>query len=1026
MRLQQIVDTVRSKCDALRAAESVAEWRFTQGEVVGAHEPGYDDSSWDVVSAPATWAGAGGDAWLRKTFSFPERVEGIPTAGARVELPLIVPIHSVLYVNGVERVAEPSWLDTRAVPLAISESYTPGQAIQVTLHTFQGDGFGLFMPSPVEVSTIEEQVFRLGVLRNQIEFTHYLAYEQAKDPNWQRAWESAAAQLDLGALDSNRWDDWWVSAEAALGLLQPMAREAKTYTTHLVGHSHIDMNWLWTWEETVDVIQRDFAAVDSLMERYPAFHFSQSQASTYHVVRDRFPELFAQVQKRVKQGNWEVTAATWVEGDLNMAAGESLARHLLMTRPYIEGALGVRSRICWEPDTFGHAGTMPQLLNQAGLGFYYFCRAGQGEPLFWWEGIDGSRVLAFNDPLGYNGVVDPDAVTAPVVDLSKRYGVRRGLFLYGVGDHGGGATARDIERVLQLDKTPLLPRAEMSSLLDFYKKVQAESSQLPVIRGELNTTFEGCYTSHSDIKKLNRGCENNLLTAETLGTTAQTLADATYPTEQMAEDWRTLLFHQFHDIICGCSIGAVYKEAVEALEPVLERTRGVALSAVEQLSAEVDTGEGGERVVAWNPLAWERTDLVRVPLSRFGATPAALVDDRGLVLPVQVAGDELLFVAHNLPALGCRVYRPTDEPASSDLHAADDATLRNDLLEFHVHPESGAIDNLHDLENQRIVDTMSAWRGVERKQVAGMINRLQIHWERPHPMSAWNIGDIARVDSLLTGADVRVVERGPVRATVEVRRQMLNSSIMQRYCLYAGVRRVDIETELDWHERGGNDVDAPMLRAIFKPHLGACTATFEVPFAGLERNATGDEVPALRWADVSDGEYGLSLLNNAKYGHQAHSTTLGLTLVRSSYEPDNSPDQGLQSFAYALYPHIGNWRVAGSDRRAVEFNQPVVAVVTDGHTGHIQPGQPLLTCEPANVMVTAVKPADCGDGAIVLRLVEMQGTPAEVILKWGWNVARVEKVNPIEEHITDVPASADGCTLAMLHNEVVTLRLTLA
>ncbi|MGI6380560.1 MAG: alpha-mannosidase [Anaerolineae bacterium] len=1023
--LDTILDAIRPIRKALEKAQALSDWRFCQGAANGAADPAYDDSGWEMVQPGTTWAGAAGEVWLRRKLRFEDTVAGIETGGASVELPFIVPIHSEVYVDGELRRAEPSWLDTRAVPLVVCDAYAPGQEIQIAVHAFGGDGFGLFLPSGARVSSLADALWDLDVLEGQIRFTHYLAYESA-DANeaWQRAWNEAAAVLDREALATANWEAWRASCQQALERLAPMQAAAKSYVTHLVGHSHIDMNWLWTWDETVGVVQRDFVAADGLMARYGEFHFSQSQASTYQAMAENAPEVLEAVKRRVAEGRWEVTANSWVEGDLNMALGESLARHLLHTRRYVRETFGMEPRICWEPDTFGHVGTLPQLLQQAGVDRYYFCRAGRGEPLFWWEGIDGSRVLAFNDFLGYNGVVTPDAVLGPTLDLARRHGLRRGLYLYGVGDHGGGATARDIEAALRLDETPFLPRAQMSTLDAFYSAVEEAGVELPVIQGELNTTFEGCYTSHGDTKAGNRRSETTLLTAETLQTLAASQTGYAYRNDELAKAWKTTLFHQFHDILCGCSIGATYDDAVELLDGVVADANQMANEAAQALAGAVDTGSGeGQRIVVWNPLAWERTDLVRIPRTSLEAVPTALVDDRGVRLPVQTDGDELLFVAEAMPALGCRVYCPSQEPASAGVSVADDGTLANGILSMHVHPRSGAIDSLVDLENERVVDTMSTWRGVERKQTAGLINRLQVYWEQPHPMSAWNIGDITRVDSLIQGADVAITERGPVRATVEARRRFGESTIVQRYRLCVGLRRIDIDSWVDWRERGGKDVDAPMLRATFKPNLGPTKATFEVAYAGLERNPTGDEVPALRWADISDGEYGLTLLNDSKYGHSAQGTTLAITLLRSSYEPDNLPDVGEHCFSYALYPHTGDWREAASDRRGVEFNQPLVAAVTDVHDGVVAPARAMLACEPSNVMVTALKLAEDGSNAVVIRLAEMHGEPAEALLACPWELTRCESTNPLEDPGDVLPVDGNKVQIALKPHQVQTLKL---
>ena len=299
----------------------------------------------------------------------------------------------------------------------------------------------------------------------------------------------------------------------------------------------------------------------------------------------------------------------------------------------------------------------------------------------------------------------------------------------------------------------------------------------------------------------------------------------------------------------------------------------------------------------------------------------------------------LVFVAKDVPAFGARVFRPAEAPAAGagpEVQAdAGDRTLDNGLLKLRVHSASGALDHLVDVATGRDLGGPWAGWGPEAKTSAGMLNRLQILWEQPHGMSAWNIGDITRIDNLITGAEVKVVESGPVRAAIEVKRQFLKSSLTQRIVLWQGLRRVDFETEVDWHERGSAHADAPMLRATFAPYLGQTDATFEIAFAGLQRPADGREVPALRWADVSEREggqpsapaIGLSLLNNCKYGHQAHGNTLGLTLVRASYEPDVNPDEGLHRFTYSLYPHAGDWQEAATVNQAAGLNQPLLAVV---------------------------------------------------------------------------------------------------
>jgi alpha-mannosidase len=991
-------------------------------------------------------------------------VEGIPLAGAALELVIFLPIGAAFYVNGQEMYREPSWADTRPVPLLLAERFEPGRPFTLAVRCNAGDGFGLFLSAVPRFSSLAAVAFELDTVRAQMAFTRYLA-ERARGQEarrFRRAWQAAAAQLNLDALAANHWDDWRASVEAARVELAPFAGEAKRHTAHLIAHSHIDMNWLWPMAETIAVCRRDFAAMEKLMAEFAEFRFSQSQAATYRAVESADPALFGRMKARIASGQWEVTANTWVENDLNMAGSEALVRQLLHGRRYVADRFGVQPLICWEPDTFGHPATLPQILAQSGIKFYYFCRAGRRHPLLWWEGLDGSRVLAVQDLRGYGGENLPSDVTGAVLDFGKATGLRRGLYVYGAGNHGGGATGRDILNAATINATPFLPQAQPSQATAFYEAALAElessgsgasenarRTSLPVVRGELNTVFEGCYTSHGDIKQLNRDGENSLLTAEAVTAIAALQTGFVDPREELAEAWRTLCFHQFHDILCGCAIGVTYREARERLERVLATGRQATGQALAALAAAVDTtiadpspqAPSDLRIVVFNPLAWERDDVVRVPLAALGGiAPAALADDAGQQFPVQVSGSDLIFVARGVPALGVRVYRPVAEKSGFSekpglLADPETHTLANGLLRLRVHPASGALDQLVDLRTGRDLAGPPGGWGPEAKVNAGMLNRLQIVWEQPHPMSAWNLGDTTRVDSLIAGAEVRVVEAGPVRGAIEVRRRFLNSALTQRIVLYRDLRRIDFETEVDWHERGSAHADAPLLRTTFTPFLGQTRATFEIAFAGLERPADSREVPALRWADLSErpghalwdgAACGIALLNDGKYGHQAAGNTLGLTLVRASYEPDNNPDEGLHRFTYALYPHRRGWRDAGVERQAAQLNQPLLAVVTDRHAGALPSAQPGLACDSADVAVSAVKLAEdqpTWGRAVIVRLYEAHGRPAETILRPAWPVVRAEAVNPVEEFVAALPIAGGSLRLAFGPHEIKTVKL---
>jgi alpha-mannosidase len=598
---------IQDKLKALAEPLAHLPWRFgvfpATGAPSSAASPVFDEADWREAILPFTWSSLDGEGWFRTPVALPAEIEGVSLSGSALEWELFLTIGGDIFVDGERRYSEPSWADTRAVPLLLTERFDPGRPMTLAVRSNAGDGFALFSRSRLRSAAVDAVAFELELVLAQADYTRLLA-RQDHSPGM-AVWADAVARLDLDALARNDWLNWSASVTAMRQGLAAFTAMAKQYTAHLIAHSHIDMNWLWPMQETIEVCRRDFRAMLRLMEAYPEFRFSQSQAATYRFIQQAEPELFEEIRRQVAAGRWEVTANTWVEGDTNMAAGEALARQLIHARRYVADAFSVQPDVCWEPDTFGHTAALPQLLAQSGIRFYYFCRAGKGHPLFWWK-RRMARVLACQDPNGYNGVVRPGTVVDALLDFAVPAGIRRGLLVYGVGDHGGSGTARDIEAARRLDADPLMPRTAPSTATEFFEASLADldagagRGSLPVVRGELNTVFEGCYTSHGDIKRLNRDAENALLSAETLATLDTILTGAEYPQEALAEAWRTTCFHQFHDILCGCAIGVTYREAAEAVGAAIRCAESVsAAAATSLLASSMAPGANSEqRIVA--------------------------------------------------------------------------------------------------------------------------------------------------------------------------------------------------------------------------------------------------------------------------------------------------------------------------------------------------------------------------------------------------------------------------------------------
>jgi len=1037
------LDKARRQLDAmieqLKEASYLRRWHVWHGPAGGLSEANAlkgAGSGWTEVNMPHGWSTASVDTWLRCKVTYPESIGDIPTEGALAELAIAMPVKSRVYIDSRVAAGADWWLDARVAPIPLAEALEPGRSIEIACHIPQGDGLGGFGGAEIRYQQVEKAIFDLELLRAQLTFSRLLV-TKSREPARLREWRQAVEALPWDDLEARRWEAWRSKAAAVVEKLAKLTPEAKEYRVYAAAHAHIDMNWLWPWEDTVNVIRRDFQAMDHLMERFPQFHFSQSQASTYWAMEKHNPEILARVAERVREGRWEVTANTWVENDLNMSAGEATAHHFLHTRRYMRRLFGLAPRLVWEPDTFGHPATMPQIAHKGGAEYYYFCRGGRGYPLFWWESPDGSRILGFQDLHWYLGDLMPRVVADSAVELAELYGLKSSLVVYGAGDHGGGATARDLEAALAINAAPCLPTVQPSSVSEFFDAVKKAAPELPVVRGELNPVFAGCYTSHADVKRLNRSGEAALLDAESLATVAALNAGFKYPQAELEQNWRDILFQQFHDILCGCGIGLTSKTAHEWAGPAIARTRQITRNALETLCAQLRLGRDKRpALVVYNTLPWRRDDVVKAPPDW---ACAWVEDNSGYILPTQRSGSELIFVAQDIPALGCRVYRPGD--ATSVLSEWDyaivrspaDLTLENEYFCFTVDAHSGAISYFYDKEAER--DLTFHARGDKNAELdtRGALNRMQIWREQPHGMSAWKLGDISRVEHLVKDAEVRLVESGPLRGMIEVQRRFLHSSLVQRIILYQGLCRIDFETEVEWHEKGSDRADAPMLRVRFEPSLGETRATFQIPFGVIERPADGQEVVAQMWADLSevDGQYGVALLNNCKYGYQAHGNTLGLTLIRASYEPDQNPDEGHHAFTYALYPHLGSWREAEVERHAQELNRPLLTHIAApgrqaGGASSLKIGLSALSCTPKNVQVTALKFAEDGDGVIV-RLVEMHGRKCTARLRLIQPILAAEEVSlaeePLAENTKGIAVVEGKLRVALSPYEIRTIRL---
>lgn len=1007
-----------------------------------------------------------GDAWLYATLSVPAEAEGVALDGSPAALDVNGWHPFTLYVDGkLIAQEERPWLSTGPALLPLPEPIHAGRSYQVTvrLPVAPHGVIGWFAVN-LRVRNLDLLAEELETIQAELQVAEALAECDAD----RDALAAAYAAIDCDALAARQWGRARTSFESAEEHLLPFSERAKAHTVQLLGHSHIDMNWMWTWEDTVACVLRDFHSVAELMRDYPELTFTHSQVPTYQVAQEK-EDLWAEVRRRVAEGRWEVVAGTWVEGDLNMANGEAIARHFLYAVRWCRRHLGVTPRVVWEPDTFGHPGNMPQLVKLAGIERYFHMRTNPGLPgwwpLYWWEGMDGSRILCASR--GYNGHVGAFAV----VDAFRRHralGSRLAFHIHGVGDHGGGPVRANLETMRRLQRRPVMPTLTCGTMAAFTDAVLREGCALPVHRGESGCVFEGCYTSHADIKRFNREGENALLTAETLA-----LLTGTDDRAALGRAWQHVLFNQFHDLLDGSGIHAPYDQCAEKHAEVMATAGAATQRALAALAAAVDTRGEGQAILVANPSGWARTDVVRVAgLAGVPEHPVLIAPD-GARLPGQRSGDALLFVARNVPALGHATYHlaagaeaapgaaqpwapkvsignpptadplpaspeppwsyampfPSPQPAVEGLAVVEEfGTFRVETPVFRarVAKDSGILVGLFDKRCGRelVGHGMAKWgtcEGVDRRDLA--MNVFQVLDEAPHGMTSWELAQVKSEENLIGGATVSLAENGPVRVVLRVERPIRSSKLTQEIIFYRDLERVDFETVVDWQEVGTPQAGIPNLKVAFNARLLRPQAWFEIPYGAVERPADGQEVPALRWADVSGDDYGIALLNDCKYGCDVLGGRLRLSLVRSPYDPDPAPDCREHRFRYSLFPHAGTWREADTVRQGIGFNQPLLALAADAHAGSRPATQAsvAITGLPS-VILSSVKCPEEGEGAIA-RFYESQGRAGSVTVRPAAPVRSAEVVNLLEETLEPAVLRDGAVELSFGPWEVKTLRL---
>ncbi|MGD2092600.1 MAG: glycoside hydrolase family 38 C-terminal domain-containing protein [Candidatus Aminicenantes bacterium] len=862
--------------------------------------------------------------------------------------------------------------------------------------------------------------------------------------------QQAVSTFDQAALKQGQSKTLAASIQKSYQIAAPLQEYAKAFKVYLIGNAHIDIAWLWRIAETVVVARNTYDTVIKNIKEYPELHYAQSQALTYEWIEQRYPELFEKIKQQFQKGNWEIVGGMWVEPDCNLISGESWVRQLLYGKNYFKEKFGIDVNIGWNVDSFGYNWNMPQIYKKSGIDVFVTQKIWWNDTtvfpyyIFWWEGVDGTRLLSYFPPVGYTSRVQPDRVSNNITKYEASTGYKKSLILYGIGDHGGGPNKEILNRVRDYNKLYIAPEFIHSKSGDFLSNITNDlGNDIPVWKDELYLEYHrGTYTTQAKIKKGNRKCESLISTAEKLASLASIMGGP-YPQQELEHAWKLILTNQFHDILPGSHITPVARDALESYEKAGKKIKKIGHHAIDYIIKKINTSKvkAGIPLLVFNPLSWERTDwvVVEYPRSRPAGDTLKILDSQGKEIPAEIEKDKvpqrltIAFIARDIPPLGYRVYSmvniigETKNTTDDSQLKAKGETLENRFYKIVFNRETGNIKSIYS----KLLEKEFVREGKEA-------NVLQVYEDRPENWDAWNIGYTGRMWELNRADSVEIVKISPVRVVMRVKKSFLglekarysptedfpSSFFTQDITLYRDLDRIDIKTEADWWE------SHMFLKAAFPLSITNDYACYEIPFAAIRRTTKFEtlwekarfEVPALRWADLSEKQYGFSLLNDCKYGYDIHGDVMKISLLRSPTWPDPMADRGKHQFTYSIYVHRGRWDEADTVKKAHQLNSPLVARVTDRHQGKFPGVFSFFSVNSSGVILDTIKKAE-KDKAFIFRLYESIGKAEKAELNFFKAPKKIIETDLMENDLREIQFTGNKVSLDFKKFEIKTLKV---
>ncbi|MEA5506737.1 alpha-mannosidase [Halotia wernerae UHCC 0503] len=977
------------------------------------------------------WKGGKKVLWLTQRLVVPQELQGYPLAGLSLRLALLWWANSAeIYVNG-ELVLEGDLFDCSPRVL-LSQEVMPGEEFIIALRLVSpGHDYGALVRSLLVYETIDDNNPDPGFVADELAVIQLFLQKfapQRLDVLGEAVREMTnrlrVASRREGAEDTKEeWERTLSAVRQSLSQLQIPNLKSKIF---LLGHAHLDLAWLWPVSETWNAAQNTFESVLKLQQDFPELIFCHSTPALYAWIEEHRPDLFAAIQQAVAAERWEVVGGLWVEPELNLIAGESIVRQLLYGQRYVQEKFGKTSAVAWLPDTFGFCATLPQFFVNAGIEYFVTQKLRWNDTTkfdygaFWWRSPDGSQVFSLMSALIGEGI-NPVKMASYSLEWQTQTGLQDALWLPGVGDHGGGPTRDMLETAQRWQKSPFFPDLEFTTSQKYLQQIQSgeksDNSYFPTWNDELYLEFHrGCYTTHADQKRWNRRCEVLLYEAELFATLAMVKCGVTYPQTEIETAWKQVLFQQFHDILPGSSITQVYTDALPQWQQVEEVGTKILQESLLAIASQIilpsPPHPEAQPIFIFNSLNWVRSEVVSValPTPTISNQEWQIYDCSGQQLISQLSpqSSTLLFLAIDIPPVGYRIFWLFLSSSSSPSfpESSPDWILENEFLRVVIDPDTGDLSSFFDKTYQREI-------------LSGAGNQLQAFKDSGQYWDAWNI-DPNYAQHPLPATNLKSIqwlEQGLVQNRVRIVRQLGESEFCQDYILPTNSPMLKIASIVNWQE---NQV---LVKAAFPLNVEADFATYEIPCGVIRRPTKSEtpaekakwEVPALRWADLTEeteaGIYGVSLLNDCKYGYDSQPNQLRLTLLRSPNWPDPETDRGWHEFTYTLYPHAGSWESAHTVRHGYELNTPLQVILNPLTTADsslpTSEWVSFLDLSAENLILMALKPAEDNPQQLILRCYESHGETAELCLQSDLGLNLEDKVDLLERSISNTESSSE-------------------